>query len=252
MSNLLAYRVGTIQKPVLPLEHIAAIGIEGAEVAWSDEMTVEIAEAALKSSGLRMTSLCSACPIEDDSLPKALEERAALAEQLGAISMFVSVKAGDMPRSEAYDRIRRLGDAVGKHHIYLTMETHPDLCQNADNMLETMAGVNHPWVGVNFDTANIYYYNENVDTVVEVKKAAQYVRSVHLKDTFGGLKDGNFPVFGEGIVDFAAVVDVLNSAGFSGPLTMELEGRNFDAGKPEELEKKVAACVAHLRKVVLV
>ena len=115
-----------------------------------------------------------------------------------------------------------------------------------------MAEVNHPWVGVNYDTANIYYYNEQVDTVEELKKAAKHVCSVHLKDTYGGFRDGNFPVFGEGIVDFAAIADVLDGVGFTGPHTMELEGGTFDARKPEELAEKVAACVAHLKKVGVV
>lgn len=253
MKNLLAYRIGSIQKPSLPLEQVAEMGMEGVEVVWNAETTAANVEAALKSSGLQMTSLCSACPLGDDDLPKRLEELAAQGEQLGAISMFVSAHAGDqMSKQEAYDRLRRLGDAVGKHRIYLSMETHPDLCQNATNMLETMAGVNHPWVGVNYDTANIYFYNENVDTVVELKKAAKSVRSVHLKDTYGGFRDGNFPVFGKGIVDFAAVAGVLSGVGFTGPYTMELEGREFDARKPKELAKKVAACVTHLRKVGVV
>ena len=252
-NNLLAYRIGFIQKPSLPLEQIAEMGIEGVEVMWNEETTAEDVEATLKPSGLRMTTLGSRCPLEDDDLPRRFEELAAQGAQLGAISMFISAHAGDqMSKQEAYDRLRRLGDAVGKHRIYLALETHPDLCQNAKNMLETMAAVNHLWVGINYDTANIYYYNENVDTVVELKKAARYVRSVHLKDTYGGFRDGNFPVFGEGIVDFAAIAEVLSGVGFTGPYTMELEGRNFDARKPEELAEKVAACVAHLERVGVV
>ena len=250
MKNLLAYRIGSIEKPSLPFEQVAEMGIVGVEAMWNEETTAAKVEAALKPSGLRMTSLCSRCPLEDDDLPRRLGTLAAQGAQLGAISMFVSAHAGDeMSKQEAYDRLRRLGDAVGEHRIVLTLETHPDLCQNAANMSETMAEVDHPWVGVNYDTANIYYYNEHVDTVVELKKAAKYVRSVHLKDTYGGFRDGNFPVFGEGIVDFAAIAEVLSGVGFAGPYTMELEGRNFDARKPEELAEKVAACVAHLKKV---
>jgi len=129
------------------------------------------------------------------------------------------------------------------------METHPDLCQNAANMLETMEAVDHPWVGVNYDTANVYYYNEGIDTVAELTKAAGHVRGVHLKDTHGGFHDGNFPVFGEGVVDFAAIDRVLRDSPYKGPLVMELEGGIFDAGQPEELAAKVGACVAHLRQV---
>lgn len=250
MKNPLAYRIGSIEKPNLPFEQVAEMGIEGVEVMWSEETTAADVEAALRSSGLRMTTLGARCPLEDDDLPSRFGAFAAQGKELGAIALFVSAHAGDaMSKQEAHDRLRRLGDAVGEHGIFLTMETHPDLCQNGANMLETMAEVHHPWVGINYDTANIYYYNEQVDTVEEVKEAAQYVRSVHLKDTYGGFKDGNFPVFGKGIVDFAAVAEVLSDVSFAGPYTMELEGRNFDARNPEELAEKVAACVAHLKQV---
>ena len=252
MANLLAYRIGSIQKPHVPLDQVAAMGIKGVEVNWDDETTAAAVEGALKPHGLRMTTLSCPCPLDDEALPKQLGERAAQAEQLGATAMFVSVHAGEIPKSEAYDRMRRLGDALGKHRIYLAMETHPDLCQSTANMLETMAGVNHPWVGINYDTANIYYYNENVDTVAELGKVAAHVRSVHLKDTYGGFKDSNFPVFGEGIVDFAAAARVVSAVGFTGPYTMELEGPQFNRRKPKKLKKKVAACVAHLRKVGVV
>ena len=249
MPNLLAYRIGSLQKPHLPFAQVAEFGIQGLELVWNEETTTDAVAAALELHSLRVTSIHAPSPLEDDNLPQVLGQHAAQAAELGASYLFVSIHAGDMPRSEAHDRIRRLGDAVGAHQVYLAMETHPDLCQNAANMLETMAGVAHPWVGVNYDTANVYYYNENVDTVAELKQVASHVRGVHLKETVGGFKDGNFPVFGEGIVDFAAVAEVLGQAGYAGPCTMELEGGQFDPGQPEDLAAKVGQCVAHLRKV---
>ena len=252
MARLLSYRTGSLQKPHLPFTRIAELGIQGLELVWNDETRVDAVKAAVEAAGLRVTSIHAPSPLDDDGLPELLGRHAEYAAELGASYLFVSVHAGEMPRQEAYDRLRRAGDAVGRHEVYLAMETHPDLCQNANNMLETMAGVGHPWIGVNYDTANVYYYNEKVDTVEEVKKAVGQVRGVHLKDTMGGFHDGNFPVFGEGIVDFAAVAAVLDGAGYTGPYCMELEGGAFDAGKPDELADKVARCVAHLRQVGVV
>ena len=249
MSHLLTYRIGSLQKPHLPLAQVAEMGIQGLELVWNDETTVDQVEAAVEKHGLRVTSLSVQCPLEDDDLPETLGQRASHAAALGATYMFVSAHAGDMPKQEAYERLRRLGDAVGPHQVYLAMETHPDLCQNAANMLETMAGVNHPWVGINYDTANVYYYNPDVDTLTELEQVTAHVRGVHFKETHGNFKESNFPVFGEGIVDFAAVDQMLTSAGYAGPYAMELEGPNFDPGKPEELAEKVARCVAHLQKV---
>jgi sugar phosphate isomerase/epimerase len=250
MSNTLSYRIGSLKKPHLPFAQVAEMGIKGLELVWEPDTTAAAVKAALGSSGLSVTSLHVPSPLEDDNLPKALGAQAALAAELGARYMFVSVHAGDkMAKAQAYDRLRRLGDAVGAHQVFLAMETHPDLCQNGDQMAETVKGVNHPWVGVNYDTANIYYYNEKVDTIAELKKAVSHVRGVHLKDTFGGCGDGKFPVFGEGIVDFAAADKVLREGGYTGAYAMELEGGTFDHSKPDELAQKVACCVAHLKKV---
>ena len=249
MSHLIAYRIGSLQNPHLPFAQVAEMGIQGLELVWTEETTVDQVAAALSPPGLRVTSLHAQCPLEDDALPAVLGQRAAQAADLGATYLFVSAHAGEMPKQEAYDRLRRLGDAVGTHQVYLAMETHPDLCQNAANMLETMAGVDHPWVGINYDTANVLYYTEGVDTVGELEQVTDYVRGVHFKDTFGKFKDGNFPVFGEGIVDFAAVDQVLTSGGYTGPCAMELEGPTFNAQDTADLAAKVARCVDHLRQV---
>ena len=252
MPHPLSYRIGTLDQPHLPFAQVAEMGIQGLELVWRDATTTDQAGTALESSGLRVTSLHANCPLEDDSLPGVLGEIAAQAADLGAAYLFVSLHAGDTPKPEAFERIRRLGDAVGEHQVYLAMETHPDLCQNAANMLETMAGVNHPWVGINFDTANLHYYSEGLDTEAELRQVASHVRGVHLKDTFGGYRDGDFPVFGEGIVDFAAVDRILTEAGYTGACTMELEGGTFDTNQPEDLAAKVAQCVAHLRRAGVV
>ena len=249
MSHLLSYRCGSLQKLHLPLARVAEIGIQGLELVWNDETEIDAVRAAVDPHGLQVTSLHAPCPLDDDDLPALLGRHAECAAALGAAYLFVSTHAGDMPRQEAYERLRRAGDAVGAHEVYLAMETHLDLCHNAEVMVETMAGVDHPWVGINFDTANLYYYNENVDAVDQAQKAGTHARGVHLKDTFGGFHDGNFPVFGEGIVDFAAVDEVLTGAGYEGAYCMELEGGTFDASKPDELAEKVRRCVEHLRQV---
>jgi sugar phosphate isomerase/epimerase len=253
MANLLAYRVGSLHRPHLPWATIADLGVQGIELVWDDQTTVAAVQAAVDPAGLRVTSIHAPSPLDDADMPGILGRHAEYAAALGTVYLFVSVHAGDrITKQVAYDRLRQAGDAVGRHGVYLALETHPDLCQNGANMNETMAGVNHPWVGVNYDTANVYYYNENIDTVAEAAKAAHCVRGVHLKDTMGGFHDGNFPVFGEGIVDFAGVKQALDAAGYGGPLTMELEGGAFDGVTAEALADKVSRCISHLRRVGVV
>ena len=252
MARLLSYRIGSLQQPHLPFSSLPDLGIGAVELVWTDQTTPQRVRDAVDPFGLRVGSLHVPCPLEDESLPQAMRRHAAHAAELGAGYLFVSAAAGQMPRQQAYDRLRRLGDAVGSHKVYLAMETHPDLCQNAEQMLQTMARVDHPWVGVNFDTANVCYYTQGADTIEELRKVTSHIRGVHLKDTTGGYLDGDFPVFGQGTVDFDAVDQALTGAGYGGPYTMELEGGAFDCADPKELAGKVSRCVAHLQRVGLV
>ena len=129
------------------------------------------------------------------------------------------------------------------------METHPDLITNAAVAIETMQGVNHPNIRVNYDTANIHYYNHNVDSVEELRKVIDYIGSMHLKDTNGGFETWFFPTFGVGIVDFKAVFDLLATRGFHGPYTMEIEGCAGEDFNEEETCQRVADSVAYLRNI---
>ena len=248
MHNIISYRIGYADQPQMPLDRVAAVGITHLELVIRPEgkNAADIRQ-LLDPYGLKVGSVSTPCPIAEDTVFDIFETYASLAAELGAGVLFTSVHAGEMELKVAYDRLRRIGDIVQQHGVAIAMETHPDLCENGDKQAAVMAAVNHPAVGVNFDTANIYYYNEDIDTVVELAKSKEYVKSVHLKDTPGGFHDANFPVFGEGVVDFKSVFEITNSIGFHGPFTMELEGPKMHADRPEEMEKHVVGCLEHLR-----
>lgn len=249
MSNTLSYRAGALDSPSLPWARIAETGVQGIELNWSDGLTASAVEAALEPHGLRVTSLSVPCPLSDDELPARMGDYAAVAADLGAGYMFTSAKGEGMTTEEAGARLRMLGDAVGGYEVYLALETHPELCTNAERMGETMAATDHTWVGVNFDTANLHYYNHDIDTVDQLHHSISHVRGVHLKDTSGGYHDHDFPVFGEGIIDFAKVYGVLAHAGYTDACCMELEGPIFSRDEPDDLADKVTRCVQHLQSV---
>ena len=46
---------------------------------------------------------------------------------------------------------------------------------------------------------------------------------MHLKETTGGKGNWNFPAIGDGSVDFGRVLQILRDAGYSGPLSVEIE-----------------------------
>jgi len=113
--------------------------------------------------------------------------------------------------------------------------------------LQTMQGVNHPNIRINFDTANIYYYNKGLNVIEEMKKVLSYIEGVHLKDTKGEYHTWYFPALGEGIVSFKELFQLLNERGFYGPFTMQIEGIQGETVTLEETYARMEKSVQHLR-----
>ncbi len=253
MSNILSCNVvsyGKFRDQALP--HLASIGVKHVEVRAPEADGVAALADQLAAHGLSATSVQAACPVDREDLPELLNAACASAAALGAKIVFVSAKAGETPLDIVHARLRAAGDAAQSHGVKLAMETHPDLCDHGAKMVETMRAIDHPNVGINFDTANIYYYNEGVDGLAELRTAIDYIVAVHLKDTNGGYKTWYFPTLGEGIVDYPGAFAALNAKGFTGPFTMELEGIQDEHLDEAQTLARVADSVAYLRGAGLV
>lgn len=253
MSNVLSCCLVSYRKyQDQALAHLASLGVKHVEANQPAPDGVAALADQLAAHGLSATSMRSKCPLEREDLPDLLNTAAAAAAGLGAKIVFISAKAGETPLDVAYTRLRAAGDAAASHGVTLALETHPDICDNGAKMVESMRAIDHPNIRVNFDTANIYYYNEGVDALTELNKAIEYVAAVHLKDTSGGYKTWYFPTLGEGIVDFPGVFAALNARGFHGPFAMELEGIEGQTLDEAGTLAHVADSVAYLRGAGLV
>lgn len=174
-----------------------------------------------------------------------------LAAKLGVV--LVVGGAGEAEASEERDRLwahlREIGDAAAARGIVYCCETHPGACQNAERMREMLEAVDHPHIRLNFDTGNLFYYNQGVDLAESLKSVVSDVRHVHLKDTPGGYQQWHFVELGSGVVDFSLVKRLLDDVGYDGPCSLEIEGIQ---GEPDltldQHHVRVKASVAHLRR----
>jgi sugar phosphate isomerase/epimerase len=252
METILAHRTGYVDAPQLALDVAVRLGVTHLEIVMRREHTAADVLRIIEPHGLRVSTVTTEVSVGAEDYLEQFRGWAQLAEDLGALGHFMSVHAGQMPRDEVYRRLRTLGDIAAEKGQFIAMETHPDLCHNGDAAREALSAVGHPAVGMNFDTANVYYYNHDVDTVAELRKVAPFVRSVHLKDTDGGFESASFPLVGQGVVDFPGVIEVLQPLGFRGPWTLELEGTAIHHDGPDAMERNVAESVAYLRSIGLV
>lgn len=249
-KNLLACNLGSYQKfRDAAYAHLPSIGVTHVEIPAPAPDEIEAVRAKLTRHGLSASSVMGKIDIETDEAGKKFVPTLEAARALGADIIFVSVHAGALDRQTVYRRLRSVGDEAAKYGITIGMETHPDLITNGDAALETMKGVDHPNIRVNYDTANVHFYNHDVDSVEELKKIIAYVGSIHLKETNGGYRTWHFPAFGQGVVDFKTIFRLLNDRGFMGPFTMEIEGVEGENLDEAATCKRVADSVAHLRQI---
>jgi len=169
--------------------------------------------------------------------------------EFGVKYLFLSAKRGEVPKEEAYNRLRTAGDIARENGVIIVLETHPDLGTNGTTQVETMQAIRHPNVRVNFDTANITYYNHDTTAVAELRKSIGYVATVEFKDHTGAFETWDFPVLGKGVVDFPEIVRLLRQAAYEGPVTIEFEGTKGVELTREQLFQAIADSVAYARSL---
>jgi len=230
--------------------HLPTTGVKYVEanVPTNDDEATEL-EKNLTNNGLTALTMQGSCDIKQENSVDLMTPQFAMCKRFGTEYLFISVKAEDTDCDVVWQRLRNMGDAAQAHGVTAVMETHPDLVTNGEVGLDTMQNVDHPNVRINYDTANVYYYNHDVTTMSELEKVIDYVAAVHIKDTNGGYHDHEFPGLGKGVVDFPAVFKALDARGFDGPYTMELEGGFMSKLTQDELLAFIAECVDYLKSI---
>lgn len=250
MKNIIACNLGSYRQfGANAYTHLAEIGLTNVEIGVPADDAVDKLQSDLKAYGLTATSLLGRCDVQSETVVTDFQRTLNIANEMDVKVIFVSVHAGETDKSVVYERLRAIGENAEPLDVRVCLETHPDMAHNGDIALETMKGVNHPNIRINFDTGNVYYYNHDVNAVAEVEKIIDYVGAVHLKDTNGGYRTWHFPTLGEGVVDYKAVFQTLNDAGFYGPFTMELEGIEGENLDEAGVQARVAGSLQHLKDI---
>jgi len=250
MANIISCRVEVFGKTDEALERLPQAGVFHAEASPPKDGDYQALTERARRHGVTIATPATGLHLNTEETAAQFRPVIDGASAIGVPKVFCSVKpADDGSRETSMKRLRETVVYAAERGVTLCMETHPPFGTNGDVIRQTMAEVNSPGLLYNFDTANIYYYNEGMDAVAEVRKAADLVGSVHLKDTDGGYKSSDFPPVGKGIVDYGSIFRILGERGFEGPYTFEIEG---DLVRDLDQEQRVAflrECVDYLRSI---
>ncbi len=251
MDNIISCRLSSYGKfHERAWEHLRQIGVYHIELEIPSDEEKDDIHQKMNDNGLKAASMQCRLDVPIKKNVEKMRGQFDIMHEFNTNLCFLSVKTDNMEKVLVWKRLRALGNLAAQHGVTVALETHPDLMTNAEVALETFANVEHPNIKMNFDTANIYYYNRGLDTLTELKKVIDHVASVHLKDSRGEFEAFDFPVLGTGIVPFPQVFMTLNDSGLYGPFTMELEGTNdIDPDDEEGVINHVAESVAYLKRI---
>lgn len=220
--------------PSLGIHHVEIPAPPGGSAAYfapelMDQGDLQRLKERLASLEVSPLSVGAYCDLLNPRHVDFLKRRLDFAHDLGVANVVSDATRRLEVAADEWRRIvnvlRYLGDYAADRGTRIALETHGGLTRNGSLAAKLLAAVDHPAVGVNYDTGNIYYYNDDLDPAEDVRQVADKVFQVHLKDTAGGKGEWMFCALGAGRVEFPAVLGTLKRAGFTGPYSLELEGR---------------------------
>ena len=250
LAGVIACRTGSYgEYEAVALERIASLGLRYVEIPVPAADVLDARARELERHGLRASTLHGECDIRLVDVAERVAAQMPAFAALGCSIFFTSVRADDTPLKVAYERLRAAGEVAAAHGVTIALETHPDLATNGEIARRTMEAVDHPNVRVNFDTANVHFYNRDTDTLRELDATIDYVAAMHLKDTNGGFHTWHFPALGQGVVDFPAVFARLDSIGYTGPYTLEIEGIEGETRTEALVHGRIRESLEYLRRL---
>mgnify|MGYP001243251611 CR=1 FL=1 len=133
--------------------------------------------------------------------------------------------------------VRGLLPYLEEYNLKLVLENHGEHSTGAviKSIVELIGS---PRVKVNYDTANVIYF-AGIDPLDDLPGCVDQVGFLHVKDKLGGKGEWNFPALGQGHVDFAKILKILNQAGNGSPLSIEIEFTSHGSKDLAEVNKAV-------------
>ncbi len=155
------------------------------------------------------------------------------------------------------DRLAQILEVAESCRVGLAIEPHGTFSLTADGLKRILAVCDSPWLGVNYDAANVRRatyvetvagayswtpYGQRQDEVETLRAIADRVLHYHAKDVRGT----QCVALGTGEVDNQGCIAVLQTHGYDGVLSLETEGET----EPEEGQRLVEASRTYLLKVL--
>jgi len=239
------------------LEGLAEAGYRNVEIGavkgWFEHIdpdTVSDAEIdrigrKLADLGLKAVSLSGHTQLQTPEGKERFKRAIDIASGLGMpiVNTFTGDAKSEEEREDYFANVQELCDYAEKLGLTIGMETDSNMLPTAKIGVDILDRIDRPAVlGFNYDPGNVIYYT-GTDPYEDLEYALPRLVHFHLKDKVGGQGVFNFPPTGEGDIDLARLLLILEKAGYKGPISAEVE---FD----EKGWPNAAGCLEGARRSV--
>jgi sugar phosphate isomerase/epimerase len=147
-----------------------------------------------------------------------------------ALSFWSGTATDDAPAAELMDRLveacKILCQTAENYQLKLAFEPEPGMFVDTMARFEELhKRVGHPLFGLTIDVGHLHCLGEPIGATLRKWKDAVF--NIHIEDMRKGVHE--HLMFGEGEIDVAEVLDVLDEIGYAGSVHVELSRHSHDA-----------------------
>lgn len=233
---------------------------EGVQVPgprWSDDELKQLAD-QMGDYGLKPVVMFAAVRIMEKGAIEAYKKRIDTAKKLGVeiiTSAGINVDitpgtplASDQIPDEHREYVRRMqivGDYAEDHGIIIGIKPHGGNTGTAARLLHVLADVDRNAVQAFYDVGNVRYY-EGLDPMIDITEIKENIPIICAKDHRGEQSNRDFPIPGEGDIDFSKIFGHLKEIGFDGYVTVERVDGSKEA---EQVDQRMERARINLEQI---
>jgi len=146
------------------------------------------------------------------------------------------------------EKFKRLGEEAGKRGLVISLKPHTGNTATSRELDATLRRIGSPHVKISYDPGNVRFY-EGIDPAEDIPFVAADVVSLIAKDHKGARAEPDFPIPGEGDVDFPGIFASLRRVSFAGPVVLERLDGKTEALTAQEIDTRIGTARRHLERI---
>ncbi|MHA3771230.1 sugar phosphate isomerase/epimerase family protein [Verrucomicrobiota bacterium sgz303538] len=130
-------------------------------------------------------------------------------------------------KAQMADRLRSWAETAANSKVVVALKAHVGSAVNSpDRLLWLLQQVNSPAIKVAYDYS--HFELADIPLAESLKALLPHTRFIHVKDTLGDPQKFQFLLPGEGRTDYEAYFQLLQEAGYRGPVVVEVSAQVFN------------------------